>query len=151
MKKLASIIAIILMPSCAPFENSIIRCHDDSLIEHVDAYLAYKYEYLGTGKPESTIDIYIGDLDGQNGVCRYREIKKRYSGYKYVEKQIIIKREYWENANYYQRQEIVFHELGHCDLGIIGHIDDGPHIMNSSVLQFDTSGQWEDLVFDLFN
>jgi hypothetical protein len=109
----------------------------------------YRYQYKGSSRPSSTIDIYIDKLDGPNGVCKRRMITKRFSGYRYIEKIIIIDKDFWDGSDFYKRQEIVFHELGHCDLDL-GHIDDRLHIMNSSVMQIDTSSRWEEFIFDFF-
>jgi len=36
---------------------------------------------------------------------------------------ITIDKAFWDSANYWQREQVIFHELGHCELGIFEHDD----------------------------
>lgn len=41
-----------------------------------------------------------------------------------VANMILINRNYWEHADYLEREQLLFHELGHCELGRWEHEDD---------------------------
>jgi hypothetical protein len=67
-----------------------------------------------------TIPIYWGDLhkekDGQViGVCRGFQQFVMF-------RSIVLDREYWSKASYWDKESLIFHELGHCVL-------DRPHVL----------------------
>lgn len=47
--------------------------------------------------------------------------------------QIYIRRSWWENSNYYQQEDVLFHELGHAVMNL-DHVTT-PSIMNAYTLQ----------------
>ena len=71
-------------------------------------------------------------------------------------KEISVDPEYWSLANDMQRTSLLFHELGHCDLGRMhesGDLSDGTKksIMNYYLIGWD-SKEMEDYYFwELFN
>lgn len=79
---------------------------------HVDSELEpYALEFeLDIGVNTSGISIRFGELIGnQIGLCTIRGSEN---------KEITIKREYWDKLSKLARQELMYHELGHCAMDL---------------------------------
>ena len=85
-------------------------------------------------------------------------IKDPYRGYRkpdgfcdMVEKKIFINEEHWESINMWQRQELLYHELGHCLLRLKDKT--GYSIMNPLVSTMyhvkEDGSNWNELVEEL--
>jgi len=102
---------------------------DPSLEPHVRAYSEFKSEYLGQEKSNYPIFFEFDDLNEPTlGRC-YRPKDPQFVNNGRV---IILDKPFWDNASYYKREELIFHELGHCDLNR-GHTET-PEIMYAYTL-----------------
>jgi hypothetical protein len=75
----------------------------------VDMYNDLKIEALGVGQYHQ-ISMYFDNLDSPTaGIC-----------YRYSDgtREIYIDKLQWDNMSLYSRQVLIFHEMGHCDLGL---------------------------------
>jgi hypothetical protein len=88
------------------------------MLSYIDAKITHQNkDYFS--KP---ILITFGKLEGTvAGVCTNFVIKGR----------IVLDRKKWNNADYYDKLTLLYHELGHCDLDYIFHVP--ATIMNSHV------------------
>lgn len=63
---------------------------------------------------------------------------------------IALRKDFWDISTNLEKMALVYHELGHCALGL-GHTDNGPAIMNSSLLSHSyLSKHWDELINHLF-
>lgn len=63
---------------------------------------------------------------------------------------VSLRRAYWDIATPTERLVLMYHELGHCALGL-EHDEDGPDIMNAAILDGRYAKEhWEGLVDALF-
>jgi hypothetical protein len=90
-----------------------------SFVEHLQAF-------------EETASVYGRNIDLSGGLivtwAKDDELEKYQNGTEQLAKcslfysrstpRIVIKRQYWDNASYWDRRELAFHELGHCLLGL---------------------------------
>lgn len=103
----AIVISAILLSACAPVKKTdprSIHGVDPAFIPYLNQYLSYKGHALYYDIP-----IQFADLGGSTvGLC-----SRWSSGYR----QIQVDRDYWSYADEGHKQELIDHELGHCDLG----------------------------------
>ena len=107
-----TVLALLVLSGCAQDNRDMrtIKGIDKSVQKYVTMYETIK------GKRIGDIPIGLSNLNGATaGVC-YRWS----NGYR----QILIDREYWESkyTTENERINVVFHELGHCDLNR-GHLE----------------------------
>lgn len=63
---------------------------------------------------------------------------------------VAFKKSYWDTASAADRMTLVYHELGHCALGL-DHYDEGQDIMNTYLLPGDIADEkWDKLVNNMF-
>ena len=63
---------------------------------------------------------------------------------------ISVLKPYWDRASAADRMTLVYHELGHCSLGL-DHYDEGQDIMNTYLLPGDIAEEkWDKLVNNMF-
>jgi len=93
------ILALIILCGCASIGQV-----DKQVLPYVD-----KFEEL-YGQKIGPIDILIVDFDEKHknagGLCRL------------LSQQIFINKKLWETKDEYEKEMLVFHELGHCELGL---------------------------------
>ena len=78
------------------------------------------------------------------------DIPEQVIGYCQSPVKLMIKKSFWEKASATERLTLMYHELGHCALGL-DHKDDVPDIMNSYILDDATAEkQWDKLVTTMF-
>lgn len=105
----------VFITSCGKFRAKFI---EPEVLPYLEVYNQYKIEYLGQ-EFDYGVNVFFEDLkDNRIGEC-----KKFSDGYR----KINIDFEFWERASGLDREVLVLHELGHCDLGL-GHTE-GPAIM----------------------
>jgi len=73
------------------------------------------FKYIGSferllGRTTSS-KVFFGEIDE-----RYAAVCRGFKGS--GPKQVIVDKETWENLNEVQREQLIFHELGHCDLDL---------------------------------
>ena len=128
--------------SCAGIQSVIINV-EPTIQEHIDTYFIEKLKELDSNKPSHAIEFKFADLDDTRlGACRFHRDPTR-------PRVVEIDHEKWLGASNSRREQLVFHELGHCDLGIL-HTKAG--IMRANQLQdsFYVSNR-DILVHELFN
>lgn len=112
MNKLLTLSFILLLTGCGigePVQDPrTIHGVDATLQQYVNVYLSYKGSQLGYDIPMQFADLPYPVV----GLCTMWS-----NGYR----QLQIDRTYWANADEDARQQVIFHELGHCDLDR-GHI-----------------------------
>jgi hypothetical protein len=92
-----------------------------SIQPHVNAYLAYKYELLKVGA-------------GRHITIELAPIDDMWAGLCYVNSgRIKINPGVWSRLTYTQREQLIMHELMHCDLGM-EHYTIGYDIMNETLM-----------------
>lgn len=63
---------------------------------------------------------------------------------------VTILQSFWEEAPASERLALIYHELGHCALGL-DHYDEKPDIMNTYILnEFELEKNWDKLVTIMF-
>lgn len=130
------LLVIMALCSCQAPDPRSIHSVDPTFTPYVDKYLSLKGRKLD-------YDIAVGFanmMPARNGLCR------SWKGTPYRE--VFIDRSYWQNqASESEKVQLVFHELGHCDLdrshkdGIIPGILYPVSIMNSYSFSIPTSLQ----------
>lgn len=87
---------------------------DPEFVPYVEIYKGYKKEYLGHDYLDYTINVNFYDSPNkQIGKCLVNsQTKVRY---------IKIDIQWWSRANENDREVLIVHEMGHCDLNIVNH------------------------------
>jgi len=131
---MVSTLAAIIVLGCGPQSNGILY-KDVEFIPYVESYLKYKQTYGLEGFQSFPITIQFGELPpGKGGQCNV--VNTTVAGVKTVDRTITIDRYWWASINEAQKEILMFHELGHCDLDIRHHLDYGPNIMNTYILDY---------------
>lgn len=79
-----------------------------------------------------------------------KELEGNVIGYCQAPWTVSFKKSYWDTASAADRMTLVYHELGHCALGL-EHYDEGQDIMNTYLLPGDIADQkWDRLVNNMF-
>jgi len=88
--------------------------------------------------------------EGSNAVGRCNEWE--YSDGRLYKREMTILKSYWETASDFTKRSLIYHELGHCALGL-GHTPENEkQIMNPYVLgDLYAEANWEPLVDFLFS
>ena len=90
--------------------------------------------YYDTGVNVDHIPIYFEDLDGfVIGTCYYSAFRN------YIE----IDKNYWDEFNAAEKEQIIYHELGHCALGRIGHTIGYTNWCPNSIMNTYAFSPWE--------
>ena len=64
--------------------------------------------------------------------------------------EVRVVKSFWDSASATERNVLIYHELGHCALGL-DHVDDKPDIMNSYLLDESIADKkWDSLVKTMF-
>jgi len=110
---------ILLMLICA----CIIACESEDILETDAELIPYFQIFADEGEKRGfTVDYEAARIEGLiqdissptvQGQCFYNEEKPR---------KVIIDVNYWNNADFSEKEFIIFHELGHCFLDR-GHLD----------------------------
>jgi hypothetical protein len=110
------IISTILLGACGRFHLvEGIWYYPEELTPHIEEYLTQREHYLGNESFKYVITFGFYELpDGILGRCK-TEASSKFNDV-HVTKVIMIDREGWEGLDYLDREELIFHELGHCDL-----------------------------------
>ena len=112
--RLITLLIFLSLTACGKFESkkAII---DQALLPHIEQYKIDKKIHLGISDIEY-IDVVFGELNrGQVGVCYIYD-----GGYKII----YIDRVYWSGMDESTKLVLIYHEMGHCDLGIMEHSED---------------------------
>jgi len=95
--------------ACGRFEAAKPTFVDPELQPYFDRYVEYKLEYLGTDRTRA-IDIFFESLPGNAiGKCTL---------YSSGEREIRIDPDFWAFNSDADRELLMMHELGHCDLNL---------------------------------
>jgi hypothetical protein len=109
---------------CACGEAGQIITFEPSIKPHVDFYLMNKQAILGRGADRVvTVSLSSEDHGREIGHCI---VTRRRGGS--LTFQVRVYAKFWFAASYPQREQLIMHELGHCDLGL-DHSDDKHDIM----------------------
>ena len=96
---------------------------------YLHKFYADKSLYTQTCSSFPTVDVVLGDLPGSIiGLCDPR-------GKVHV---VTVSREFWKKATNLQKEELMYHELGHCVLGKPhkeGYVLDGGYLMPASIMK----------------
>lgn len=113
MKKLLMLAMIIGLTACAPFEVKKVVDIDPELAPYVETFLD---EGAKLGR-----NIHIDNL-----IVRFGEQNPKYLGtcLYALTPTITINTLYWDSLPDYGKEELLMHELGHCVLGRVQHVDD---------------------------
>ena len=132
MSKLLYILMLAMLVNCGPFNRASNIYTPDNFLEVINNYLDDREYYTGSREVNYPIDIYFSDLEEPKiGLC----ITKKYvylDGKVVYKKEIAIDMKYWLKTTNCKRKLIMYHELGHCDLGL-DHVTNKIHIMNSNI------------------
>jgi hypothetical protein len=118
------------LSSCEP-DTIFITVVDEPLQAYFDRFIdEAAIRGLDVSYATSQVDAHIGEITEPNviGQCAWSQNHQH---------SITLDRQYWSSANDMQREFVVFHELGHCVLGL-QHIDDSD--ANGNCLSIMTSG-----------
>lgn len=117
----------------------IIRCSDDNGGEIIinPAFNSYVDSFIESGRvrgididfSDTGLSIQFGEVDDQ-AAAECSELGSAFDG----SHRIIISEEYWNQIDDLEREVIIFHELGHCELG---RIHDG---------QIFSNGDWKSIM-----
>jgi hypothetical protein len=130
-KALILVAALISLSACDKEKQTNLYL-DSELSSYVEYYKDFKQINYGTRELDKKIvSIHFESkgaysLSGKVGMCKI--YSKTEFGVKTVTKKVIIDRDYWDRQNEYlatngesyvesKKLQILFHELGHCDLG----------------------------------
>ncbi len=119
-------VVFILMSSCTNKEDGVIL--DERLVPFFEIFKeeAAKRDVVFDNSVEQ-IEGYIQSVAGQSviGICKRNENVEKH-------RQLIFDSPYWKTATKLEKEYVVFHELGHCFLGL-GHDDsaNGQGVCNS--------------------
>jgi hypothetical protein len=101
--KIIILLSLLLLTACSGFERT--GYIDPEFILYVESFERYK------GSEIRNMDIVFKDQEPPRvGICKYRGASRI----------IEIDPGYWERTSDYTKENLIFHELGHCDLGL-GH------------------------------
>lgn len=118
-------LAFIFLFTCGCGQAASIFNSQPSVQPHIDFYLQNKASLLGRGADRNiSVDIVQEDHGNTIGHC----VVKRKFGFN-TTYQIRLYADFWYQASYSQREQLVFHELGHCDMGL-PHVEGKRAIMN---------------------
>lgn len=102
------IVLLLLLTGCSQVFYPKVQI-DPRFHSHLETYLNYKEEYTGNRKLRK-MSIVLKDLDSDYiGYCTYYLTGRR---------TITIDKTFWEQSNMVDRDLLLFHELGHCDLNL---------------------------------
>lgn len=103
---------------------------DPAFVPYVDIYKKYKAQYLGYDYLDNDININFFDSPNTDiGNCSVNSLSKvRY---------IKIDIQWWSRASDYDKEILIVHEMGHCDLNIVKH-----HIYGIMRKQHLTAGEY---------
>lgn len=96
-------LSILLLSGCAPLKPLTPGQIDPAFLPQVMVYEAAK-----GSKINPVIVMKFGDTGDFVGICR---------SYSDGRRDIFINQIYWDHSSHELRQELIFHELSHCDLG----------------------------------
>lgn len=120
MKNLIIVLLGLSITGCGPDLNIGYHVTDSKLQPYVDIYVEYKEEYLGYGETHRDITIKFGKLEQiKLGICRHNGDET---------KEIIINTIHWDRLSEVKKEQLMIHELMHCD-GNLRHTNGG--IMNA--------------------
>lgn len=134
MSKLYVCVALLFLSACGPEKPKYI---DPAFLPILNTFKQYANNYGKIYDYDISIT-FVDKFDSPNvvGTCSGND-------------EIRIRRSFWENVNYYQQEQVLAHELGHCVMNL-DHVTT-PSIMHAYVLQ-----QWyymtyrEELIKELF-
>lgn len=92
---------------------------DPEFQAYVTEYKKHKLYYSGVNKIKRlsiTFKELPSNLDGECQILSFSNIitKKETMAYR----QIFINKDHWQNYDYIEKTLLIYHELGHCDLGL---------------------------------
>lgn len=123
-------ICLITLNACEP-DAVIITVVETPLQAYFDRFIdEAAYRGLDVTYATSQVDAHIGEITEPNviGQCSWSQNQAH---------SITLDQQYWRSANDLQREFVVFHELGHCVLGL-QHLDNAD--ANGNCLSIMTSG-----------
>ncbi|MFK8054920.1 MAG: hypothetical protein AB8F78_02270 [Saprospiraceae bacterium] len=107
--------------------SDLIIISDQILTPYIDSFLIDASRYGIAVKYEGSI-VFVDSLDGRlDGNCIYRETGEGRS-------EITIDRGDWDKATPAYRKFLIYHELGHCALGLAHRCNDTPLGQCSSIM-----------------
>jgi len=98
----------ILLTGCGEFIPVTQARIDPVLLPYIELYQLNKYAYKKTYEIKK-IDAVFFSYSGLDGLCKISN-----TGYRIIE----INPEYWFNATENEREVLIYHEMGHCDLNL---------------------------------
>lgn len=120
------ILLTLFMTACGHFYPTGPSIIDPELQPYYDLYIEHKETYTGFGN-SAKVNMRFNILPGQYiGRCW-----KYSNGYRLIE----IDRLFWSTASEKDREVLIFHELGHCDLNR-GHVENSimrPYHLNGYI------------------
>lgn len=119
MSKLYVCVALLFLSACGPGEPKYI---DPAFLPILNTFKQYANNYGKIYDYDISIT-FVDKFDSPNvvGTCTGND-------------EIRIRRSFWENVNYYQQEDVLYHELGHCVMNL-DHVTT-PSIMNAKTLQY---------------
>ncbi len=148
MKKL---LLFLMVASCGPSTPEVGIYTTDPVVQiHVDTYLNYKQYHQGFRAANYHIEISFADLQPASRVGECTTVTRDHYGKKTTLKYIRIDIDAWDRNPTMWQENLIFHELGHCDLGL-GH-GGWDTIMGQNILStsYYEAGR-EKLIEELFN
>lgn len=100
----------------------LVSCGKDTRVRVLnDELYSYALEFVQEGKSQGREVIISNDLSIMFGATKSYEIGKCELGFY---RKVVINENYWRSVDYWDRKELIYHELGHCVLNKYYHIDD---------------------------
>lgn len=143
MNKYCYILALIIFSSCSHrrmvcFKNSI-HCVfnpvltsnyliDSAFIKHIQQFKVEHEKFTKQTINTNKISIQFSNKVSKTQFAICHKQLEANAG------EIFVNKEEWFNSSEIERELIIFHELGHCALGILSHIEEGS-LMKSSKLE----------------
>lgn len=113
------------------------------------------------GKLLTQVESFSQDAVKRNVPCRYtvkasldenfsKSVGETVIGYCLIPWRVSIRKAFWDRASASERMALIYHELGHCALGL-EHYDEKTDIMNTYLLPSDVAdNKWDQLVNTMF-
>lgn len=132
-----------------PNQQPSAPCKVGTMAGHYnDALFPYLVRFSGDAQARDVPCYYtitVGVMDGKPG-----DLSDDAIGFCQPPLRLMVLKSFWSTASEMEKMSLMYHELGHCALGL-DHEDDVPDIMNSYLIDEEVAvRQWDTLVNTLF-
>lgn len=148
-KEVSTLLLFSLLVGCGKMHRAKNYYYNEAFETEVQEYIKQKEKAYGYGEAHYDITIEFGNfLPPKAGECETK-VAKEVDHY-HIKKIIRIDFTQWYTVGFFTRENLMFHELGHCDLDL-PHVDTY-NIMNRKVLtSWFYRDNRDDLISELFS